>query len=212
MSGPPSRDLLEIAREEAQRTVDEQNQTLNDIDTKAIQILRLNVLLIGTVLTLVSLTLQPSDQFPRLSTLINSYTVLGTGTLLLSAALAALTYTASTNQIGVNYEDILTLTATDGKYSNLEILDGLVVEGYGDWIRFNDETNIINSLYITLTILTLIYAISLFSLGIVVASPFVLPWYGYAILLAALVGYTYLSGIKKQGKRYVEARSDSDDG
>ena len=212
MSGPPSRELLELAREEAQRTVNEQNQTLNDIDTKAIKILRLNVLLIGTLLTIVSITLQSPDQFPRLETLINSFTVLGAGMLLFSAALAALTYTASTNQVGVSYDDMLTLTAGDDEYTDLQILDGLVVEGYADWIKFNDKTNIINSLYITLTILTLIYAISLFSLGIVAASPFAMPWYGYVVLVAAIGGYTYLSGIKKQTDRYIEARDDHDGG
>jgi len=211
MSGPPSEDLLELAREEAQRTVDKQNQTLNDIDTKAIKILRLNVLLVGTLLTIVSITLQSPEQFPRLGTLINPFTVLGTGVLLFSAALAALTYTASTSRIGVGYDGVLTLAAGDGEYTDLQILDGLVVEGYGDWIKFNDKTNIINSLYITLTILTLIYAISLFSLGIVVASPFAMPWYGYLVMAIAIGGYTYLSGIKNQASRYIEARDGQDD-
>lgn len=207
MSGPPSKELLELLREEAQRTVNEQVQTLNDIDTKANKILRLNVLLIGSLLTIVSITLQSPDRFPQLATLINPYTILGTGLLLMSTALAALTYTASTNRVGISANDLLKLTV-ENDYSEVQVLDTIVIEGYPNWIKFNDKTNIINSLYITLTILALIYAISSFSVGIVVASPYVLAWYEYGTLLIVLGVYTYSTGIKNQIDRYLETRDD----
>ena len=60
------------------------------------------------------------------------------------------------------------------------------------------------------SLLTLIYAISAFSVGIVVASPFSLPWYGYLILIVALALYTYFSGIKNQVDRYIDVRDSAD--
>lgn len=60
----PSKYILELAHEEAQRTVDDQIQTLNDIDTKAARILRLDVVLISIVLTGVSITLQSPINSP----------------------------------------------------------------------------------------------------------------------------------------------------
>lgn len=56
-------DILTIAREEAHRTVDHQLSTLNDIDTKAAKILRLNLLLLSIVLTGLSVVgTRSSDQ------------------------------------------------------------------------------------------------------------------------------------------------------
>lgn len=99
-------ELLSELRSEARETATGQQETLNDIDSKASKILRVNVLLIGVIISTLSIaakiggkpaTAGPDNGTPTLllDHFLNLYTKLGVGFLILSTALAALTYTAS---------------------------------------------------------------------------------------------------------------------
>jgi hypothetical protein len=196
---------LTIAHQEAQRTIDEQVQTLNDIDSKAIKILRVNVVLVGLVLTAVSFVANSSDSAGQLTDLINAYSIAGVGLLLLSTVLAALTYSVSTFRGGMSYEDVRQFVGMSEKYSDVQVLEGIVLS-YAEWIRFNDTTNIRNSVYITATILTLVYALVALALSVVVATGGTIPLYWSAVVLITLLGYTALSGIVGQMQRLIRDR------
>lgn len=196
---------LTIGHQEAQRTINEQVQTLNDIDSKAIKILRVNVVLVGLVLTAVSFIANSSDSAGQLTDLINAYSIVGVGLLLLSTVLAALTYSVSTFRGGMSYEDVRQFVGMSEKYSDVQVLEGIVLS-YAEWIRFNDTTNIRNSVYITATILTLVYALVALALSVVVATGGTIPWYWWVLVLGALLIYTALSGIVGQMRRLIKDR------
>jgi hypothetical protein len=154
---------LEMTREEARATLERQLGTLDDIDTKAARILRLNVVVAGALLTVVSITV---DADVRVSPLFNVYTVFGASALLGSTVFAALTYTVSDARAGLSATDIRGILAEE--YDEDELLEGLV-DGYADWIAFNHHENIRNTPLITATVLGLIYAVTGFFIGVVEA-------------------------------------------
>lgn len=104
-------------RSEARETVDAQRETLNDIDTKASKILRLNVALIGILISVLSIAIQvgPDSEtgLGNTAPFINIYTEIGLGALVLSTAFAAMTYTASELDVGVSSENLTGLLEAD---------------------------------------------------------------------------------------------------
>jgi hypothetical protein len=87
----------QLARHEARATIDEQTSTLADIDEKAIQIFRVNLILAGVLVSGVSIAVQ-SDSASA-ATLLNSFTRFGAVLLFVSTVLAAVTYTSSREEI-----------------------------------------------------------------------------------------------------------------
>nr|WP_235271430.1 hypothetical protein [Halorubrum saccharovorum] len=91
-------------REELRTTFDYQVERLREIDNKAIEILKANLLLIGIVVTGGSIVVQTTVD---LAVFLNPFTVVGGLLLLASTGLAAVTYTASDLRGGLD------LTAVD---------------------------------------------------------------------------------------------------
>lgn len=201
-------DMLTISREEAHRTVDRQIDTLDDIDTKAAKILRINLILLGIILTGLSIASAPgSSQSAPLaySDLVNNYTVIGTVSLLLSTGAAAVTYTASSLKAGASAKDIDRFLTSN--YSDREDYR-LLVEGYTDWIQYNYKVNAKNAPLGTLTILLLILSMLFLALGVKQAATGHMEIYLkiFAVLLFILI--VYLTGIIGQIRRYRRVRSD----
>jgi hypothetical protein len=158
-------DIVSISREEAHRTIDNQIQTLDDIDSKAAKILRINLVILGILLTGVSLATTPgsaSDGPIYYADLVNRYTIGGTVLLLVSTGVAAITYTSSSLQAGVGPDDLRAFL--DNDYSDRQNLEGLVA-GYAEWIEYNYKTNAKNAPLGTLTLLLLIFAMTALALG-----------------------------------------------
>lgn len=204
--GPESEvDTLIIAYHEARRTVDSQIHLLDEIDSKAARLLRLNLILIGIILTGISVATAPQsrDGLSAASELLNSYVALGLVALLGSTVLAGLTYTASHLRTGMSGPDLLDMLWND--YSDRENLAGLV-QSYARWIEQNYLTNALNAPLSTLTILLQIYAVTSFALGVIESVHGAVP--GYAILAALLVlsVITYLAGLSGQVRRYIRER------
>jgi hypothetical protein len=164
-----------------------------------VKILRVNVILIGLALTAVTFVANSPDTAGRLTDLINGYSIAGVALLLLSTALAALTYSASTFRGGMSGDDVRRLVEMD-EYTDRQVLEGIVLS-YANWIEFNDSTNLQNTVYITTTVLTLVYALVALALGVVAATGVTIPWYWSGVLLVGLGVYTYLSGIIGQIRR-----------
>jgi len=200
-------DLDLVALEEARRTIDKQNEVLNNIDDKAARILRMNLVIIGLLLTGASVAVRTGSESQTVSNLLpeitNIYTELGILSLLLSTALAGLTYTASALRIGLT-GDSLRQIVFEGNAPDRKRLRGLT-NSYASWIEQNYETNAYNAPLATGMLLLLVYAVSLLALGgIETLRP--VRWYeagGIAVLLAV---FTYLTGIKNQIQRYLRLR------
>ena len=180
-------------RLEAQRTIDKQVSALGDIDSKAIRILRVNVLLIGLILTALSFTSQA--EYTNVQSFLNVYTGLGIVSLIISTAFAALTYTASDLEVGVDPDDVALLLESDTTTTEF---DEVVTKSYAMWIRFNDRTNIRNTPLITMTVFLVIAAIAYLSLGVYGALVGPIPSTLGVFTHVALVGIGVTTGLPWQ--------------
>ncbi|UTF52732.1 hypothetical protein [Natronosalvus rutilus] len=157
----PDLNALEKGIDEARETIDHQIQSLNDMDSKAAKILRLNVLLFGLILTAISIA--PQTDGLRLEDFNSDFLVIGLLFLFVSTTFAALTYTASEYLPGVQPADLDTITDENFTEHELHIV---LTNSYSDWIQFNNETNIRNTPLSTATTLSLIAGITYLAIGV----------------------------------------------
>lgn len=157
------KEALQRLSEESEKTLQYQLQSLNDIDSKAISILRVNVLLLGLMLTAASIIADSSLELARFG---NNYIYVGLASLISSSTVAALTYTASDSEVGIESNRINDVIASDLTEMEFELA---VAQSHRRWIWFNNKTNIINAPLITLTNILLIVSISHLALGVYVA-------------------------------------------
>jgi hypothetical protein len=190
-------ELLSELRSEARETVTSQKAILDDIDTKASKILRLNVLLIGVIISALSITTGggANATLPEASSFTNIYLKLGIGSLILSTMLAAITYTASELDIGVSSANLTNLVRTD---FTAEEAKELLLKNYISRINFNRSTSIRNTPLITCTIFLLVSGIALLALGMydTVVGP--VPWWLSSTTLLLLVGIIWTSNLIAQ--------------
>lgn len=202
-------DLDLVALEEGRRTIDKQNEILNNIDDKAARILRINLVIVGLLLTGLSVaTGTGSETGPveqLLPSAVNTYTELGLFMLLLSTGVAALTYTASALRIGVTGGSLRRIVF-EGDTSDRKRLRGLT-RSYSKWIEQNYRTNAYNAPLATLTLIFLVYAVVLLTLGGIETIRAV-RWYENAVALLFIAIYTALTGITGQVKRYLRLRGE----
>jgi uncharacterized membrane protein YozB (DUF420 family) len=202
-------DLDLVALEEGRRTVDKQNEILNNIDDKAARILRINLVIVGLILTGLSVATGAERQTDPvqevLPDVINTYTELGLLALLLSTGVAALTYTASALRIGVTGGSLRKIVF-EGDTADRKRLRGLT-RSYSKWIEQNYRTNAYNAPLATLTLIFLVYAVVLFTLGgIETIRP--VQWYENVVALVFIIIFTALTGIKGQIQRYLRLRGE----
>jgi len=191
-------ELLSKLRSEARETVNVQKETLNDIDTKASKILRLNVLLIGVIVSALSIATQNGGE---VDSFVNTYTKLGVGSLVASTALAAITYTASELDVGVSSNNLANLIRAD---FSLDEAQELLVKNYIVRINFNRSTNIRNIPLITSTVIFVVFAIVFFALGTYEAIIGPVPWWLSGPSLLLLLGLLWVSGLVTQTRQAIE--------
>jgi len=195
---------LAALRAEARETVDAQRETLTDIDTKASKILRLNIALVGILISVLSIATQlGSSSATGVGTVepfLNSYTVIGVGALVLSTAFAAMTYTASELDVGVSSENLTGLLKSNFQRQETEVL---LIQNYIMRINFNRSTNVRNIPLIQVTILLIVSAIVSFALGLYHGITGSVPlWLSLpSILLLAVV--VVVSGLPGQTSRAI---------
>lgn len=179
MSGVEKRDENEIRRrinaldfngdteaarrlcEEGRTTLDHQLQSLDDIDSKAISLLRVNIILVGLILTAASFI--SDSQTTTLDEIFNPYFTVGVVALIGSSALAALTYTATDSEVGIEDDAIDAVLGADLSEIELEVA---IAESQAHWIRFNNRTNLINAPLITLTTVLIVVALVHLAIGV----------------------------------------------
>lgn len=204
-------ELLGELRSEARETVRGQQETLNDIDSKASKILRLNILLVGVIVSALSIAAQVGGNAtapnsgegapaPLLDQFLNLYTKLGIGFLILSTALAALTYTASELDVGVSSDNLANLIKAD--FSTDERRE-LLLKNYIVRINFNRSTNIRSIPLISATILFVVAGILFFTLGTYEAILGAVPWWLSTLALLLLGVIVWISGLVTQTRKAI---------
>ncbi|WP_135664172.1 hypothetical protein [Halorhabdus rudnickae] len=152
-----------LAREEARATITEQTSTLSDIDEKAIQIFRINTVIASILVTGVSIVV--SSDSATYTDLISGYTTASALFLFTSILLAAITYTATAERIGINAatigESIL------NQQYDYDLVEEQIALEYGKMIQKNYEKNASNVLLFTLTLITTVGAVCYLAIGLV---------------------------------------------
>lgn len=199
-------DVLAVAREEAHRTIDQQVSTLNDIDTKAAKILRLNLLLLSIVLTGFSVIGASGTEQPVsavVSQYLNPFAVAGLVSILVSTALAALTYTASSMREGLSGRDLERLLY--GDFTDKEKMYG-IVQSYSQWAQSNFKVNTKNAPLGTMTVSFLVYGIVFLAAGVYEAVSEGVPYWLTLLIFGSLLVFTWLTGVYGQLQRYWKYR------
>ena len=152
-----------MACEEGQRTFAYQVERLREIDSKAIEILKANLLIIGVLVTALSIAIQAGVD---VSGVANGFTITGGALLLTSTGLAGVTYNASNIRGGVG-KSAIEQTLSEG-YTEEEFYE-VLARSYGEWIAYNSEVTAANDILVTVTVIFVIDAFILLAAGIGVA-------------------------------------------
>lgn len=152
-----------LARQEARQTIDEQVATLSDIDEKAIQIFRINLIVASILVT--GLSMAVSSKGMSSHTLITPYTTTGGGLLFISIILSATTYTSTAERIGIAKEAIEE-SILNQKY-DYDLIEEEIAIQYGHMIQYNFEKNASNALLFTLTLFVAVGALCYLTIGVV---------------------------------------------
>lgn len=129
-------EVLRLTLEETRPTLDTIEDFLSDIDDKAGQTLRLNTIIIGLLLTIISLSL--GQNTPDITQFFNFAFFCGLAASSFSIVAALLTYTRSTITPGLAVEDIETIL--ENGMSERVLLLSLVLS-HGNWIQENGRVN-----------------------------------------------------------------------
>lgn len=148
---------------EARHTITEQVNKINESDRKAISILRGNILLIGVLVSGLSIATQTDSVSPP--SLINVHSLVGILLLTLSTVVAAVAYGSSNIDMGLGPGFIEEVE--EEAYDEKDFLIQLNRE-YVGWLSHNKRINEFNSYAIALTLIFAINAVLFLISGILV--------------------------------------------
>lgn len=166
-SGDRESAVYDLTREELRTTFEYQVQRLREIDGKAIEILKANLLLIGIVVTGGSILVQTDF---GLAPFLNPFTVFGAILLLVSTGLAAVTYTASNLRGGLDAEAVEAAVASSESEGNGEEFERRLLRSYAQWIEYNARVTAVNDILVTVTVLLVFVAFVYVAVGIPAAA------------------------------------------
>ncbi|SNR29923.1 hypothetical protein [Halorubrum vacuolatum] len=221
--GGEGSDTLDLAHEELRATFQYQVERLREIDSKAIEILKANLLLIGIVVTGGSVLTQTDLE---VGLFINSFTVAGGVLLLVSTGLASVTYTSSNLRggIGTAADEIELAIAEErarngidgvgnadvdaggpggsngsdgsGAPSTDTTFEERLLRSYAGWIDYNARMTAVNDMLVTVTVLSVFVAFVYVVVGVVIAALRVPPlasWVIFIGLSALSLGFLWLT-------------------
>jgi hypothetical protein len=196
------------AREELRTTFTYQVERLREIDTKAIEILKANLVLIGIVVTGGSIVVQTEFD---LGGFLNPFTLAGGTLLLVSTGLAAVTYTASDLRGGLSVADVDAVIAaerdrdssTDADHrdaadagSTPPGFDERLLRSYAEWIDYNARVTAVNDLLATVTVLLVFLAFVYVVAGVAVGTADLsaaASWGSFAVLTLLGGGFAWIA-------------------
>ncbi|WP_418282177.1 hypothetical protein [Halorubrum sp. DTA98] len=162
---------LAVAREELTTTFEYQVQRLREIDNKAIEILKANLLLIGIVVTGGSVLVQ--TELP-VAVLVNAFTVTGGLLLLVSTGLASVTYTSSNLRGGLDADAVEAAIDADiaerGGRQPDPTFEERLLRSYARWISYNARMIAVNDILVTVTVLLVFVAFVYVVAGVIAAA------------------------------------------
>ena len=189
--GEQGDDTFETTRDELRTTFEYQVQRLREIDTKAIEILKANLLLFGIVVTAGSILVQTDlDVTPFL----NVFTLTGVFLLLLSTALAGITYTSSNLRGGIDADAIEQAIAARHDRDAAAFEDRLL-RSYGQWIEHNARMTAVNDMFATVTVLFVVVALVYIGAGFVVGVVALGPLVSAAAFVVQTVALAWLARV-----------------
>lgn len=170
-STPADHDLesLRLAQSEARAVLDHQIQTISDVDDKAAKTFRLDVILLGLLVTAASFVAQVNSV--ELSPYVNVFTVSAVVALIVSFLCAVLTYTGTETETGMDPSGIDRLISN--RYSEKEWLV-LLLRSEAEWMRQNERRHSTDVRYLYWSHGAVFVAILLLVLGIATVHP--LAW------------------------------------
>ncbi|SEO82219.1 hypothetical protein SAMN04487948_105332 [Halogranum amylolyticum] len=188
-SGEPDIEALRAAREEARETLDGQLSTLDDIDAKALSVFRLNVALVGVLLS--ALSVAATDDLTTTAAFVNPAVGTSVALFVLSAATAGLTYTTAGRQVGAGPAGL-----EDAPNRSERAFLVWLVDGYADWIRYNERANVRKALLATLAVLGTVAGVLAFGVGVLAAvtGELLLPGLAAVVVLAVLGAFANVPG------------------
>lgn len=149
----------ELLHSELKLTLEYQVQRLREIDTKAMEILKANLLLVGIVLTGGSVLVQTDL---TIAPFLNPFMIAGVLLLLFSTGLAGVTYTSSNLRGGLDSHAI-----EDALGRSQDAVERRLLRSYAQWIEFNARVTAINDMFVTATVLSVIVAFVYIAAGLV---------------------------------------------
>lgn len=160
MSGERTKDceITEFGCSEARHVIDLQVKRIENVDRKAIRIFRYNLLIVGLLLTGISIAFGVSEI--NLDAFVNIWSVVGFFLLVLSSCSAAVAYTSSSFDLGISEEVIEKIE--DDHYEDKEDFVHNLRDNYKNWIAHNNRVLKFNSYLITASICSSFDAILLF--------------------------------------------------
>ena len=154
-----------VACQEARSTVDQQIEKIHKEDQKAVGIFRVNLLVIGILSSAISLSIR-TDVLAT-SSFINAHTAIGALALILSSVVAAMAYTSSKFEMGVDPSQVD--LASDGDKTREDIYETLSKQ-YSNWIARNQSVHQFNAYAITWSMILAIAGVVFFAGGVVVGA------------------------------------------
>lgn len=190
-------DSLRVTREEAKAVLDRQIETLNDIDDKAADTLRLNVLVLGVVLTVASI-LSSNEATPTVVRVVNEIAFAGAVASGFSMVGAVWAYTGTSYQTGVGRSDVR--TALSRRPEETEWLAALLYS-YTVWMKRNERANRQDGFALLLSHFFLLLSMGYYAGGVVYgvfvrSNAFWLP-------VMLILGYGFVTSIVLLGPRFV---------
>lgn len=160
--GRPTVESLRLARQEARTTLDQQVAALDDVDAKALSVFRLDVALVGVLLS--ALSFAAAADITSAAAFLNPFVGIGVGLFVCSAAAAGLTYASAGQTVGIGASGLEDAAAYDER-AYLEWLVG----SYAAWIRTNDRTNGRKATLVTVAVLGTVAGTLTLAIGVFVA-------------------------------------------
>lgn len=187
------RTTYDVTREELRTTFEYQVQRLREIDGKAIEILKANLLLIGILVTGGSILVQTDLD---IGLFLNPFTIFGAVLLLASTGLAAVTYTASNLRGGLDADAVeAAIAAETGAELSADEFEQRLLRSYARWIEYNARVTAINDMLATVTVLLVfvafLYVMSGVAVGALVTSQMLL-WLLFSGMTVASIGFLSL--------------------
>lgn len=188
-------DVLALTREELQATFEYQVERLREIDNKAIEILKANLLLIGIVVTGGSVLVQTEIET---GVFLNAFTVTGGVLLLVSTGLASVTYTSSNLRGGLGTDAVEAAIEADERSDRERdpMFERRLLRSYARWIGYNARMIAVNDILVTVTVLLVFVAFVYVVAGVIVAaigpSP-VATAIGYLVMTAVMATFVWLA-------------------